>query len=257
VLQDKPGLGEQALSKIAELGISSQVDEVEEINVDIRSDPAKLMQGEVDSVAITANSMVMKEDLRMETLEIQTGSVAINALSAIFGKIELTQPTAADARVVLTEEDINRALNSDYLRQKMQNLKVQVQGNTMTVDVLQAEIHLPGDGKMNMNADIFVRETCEKKELSVTAIPCLRENGRRISLEEILYAEGKGLSLEFATALFENVMELLDLRKFELSGIYLRLKNLDIQPEKVEINAALQVEQLPYKGTLHREKPRH
>jgi LmeA-like phospholipid-binding len=243
--QGKPGLGEQALNKIAEIGISSQLDDVKQLNVDIRTNPLKLTRGQVDSVAITAQSMVTPQNLRMETVEINTGTIIINTFSAIFGKIELTQPTDADARIILTEADINHALNSEYLRNKMQNWKLEVQERSIIIDVLQSEIKLPGEGKIVFKASIFVRETGETKHLLVTAIPCLRENGHRISLEEILFAEGKGLSLEFATALFQRLGELLDLRQFELMGISLKLKTLDFQENQLAINADIQLEQLP------------
>jgi LmeA-like phospholipid-binding len=245
VTQDKPDLGEQALSKIAEVTIANQLDEVEQLNVDIRTDPLKLALGEVDSVAITANSMVTQGNLRMETVQVNTGKVSINVLSAVFGKIELTQPTDAEALVVLTEADINRALASDYLHEKMQNLQLDIKGESVTFDTQQAEVYLPDDGKMSFKAQIFMRRTGEVKQLSATAIPCLREDGQRISLEEILSAEAKGLSLEFAIALFEKIVELLDLRNFKAMGISLKLKRFDIQKGKIIINTTAKIEQLP------------
>ncbi|NJR37604.1 MAG: DUF2993 domain-containing protein [Leptolyngbyaceae cyanobacterium CSU_1_4] len=120
----EPDLGEQALSKAAEVGITQQLDEVEQVNVDIRTDPLKLIQGKVDSVSVTGEGLVMKNSLRMEKLQVDTGSVAINPASAIFGKIELTQSAEADAHVTLTQEDVNQAFNSDYIRNKMQNLTI-------------------------------------------------------------------------------------------------------------------------------------
>jgi LmeA-like phospholipid-binding len=242
--EDKPSLGEVALSKIAEIGIVSQLDEVEELKVDIRTHPLKLTHGEVDSVAIKAQSMVMPQELRMETVEINTGTVIINTFSAIFGKIELVQPTDADVRVILTEDDINHALNSEYLRNKMQTWQLQVQECSITVSVIDCDIKLSGEGKIVLKACLFIQETGEIKNLLVTAIPCLRENGQRISLEEILFAEGKGLSLEFTTVLFQRLTELLDLRQFELMGMSIKLKNLDFQDKKLTIDAYIQLEQI-------------
>nr|WP_317105016.1 LmeA family phospholipid-binding protein [Chroococcidiopsis sp. SAG 2025] len=45
------------------------------------------------------------------------------------GKIELTQPTQGKARVVLTAADINRAFNSEYIRQQLQATKLRLTGN--------------------------------------------------------------------------------------------------------------------------------
>lgn len=39
--QDNPDLGEQALSKVVEVGLASQLDPVDNLKVDIRTDPLK------------------------------------------------------------------------------------------------------------------------------------------------------------------------------------------------------------------------
>jgi hypothetical protein len=117
-------LGEQALNKAAEIGLANQLDEVENLDVNIKTDPLKLVQGKVDSVTIEGDGMVMQEDLRVEELDMKINNVAINPLSAAFGKIELTEPTQGSARVVLTEADINRAFNSNYIRDRLQNAQM-------------------------------------------------------------------------------------------------------------------------------------
>ncbi|HEY9643609.1 MAG TPA: DUF2993 domain-containing protein [Coleofasciculaceae cyanobacterium] len=242
--QDKPDLGEQALSKAVELGITSQLDEVEGLDVDIRTDPLKLVQGKLDSVAIAGEGMVMKQDLRVESMELNTSSVSINPLSIAFGKVELTQPTDATAQIVLTEADLNRALSSDYLRQKMQNLELRIQNRPVAIDVQQAILGLPGDDRFSLSASIWLQETQETKQFSAVAKPSVQDNGQRIALE-ILSAEAQGLSLDFATALFEKLMELLDLRNFELEGISLQLEKLNAYKGKLLLHAFTVVQQIP------------
>lgn len=243
-MNGEPDLGEQALSKVAEVAISSQLDEVEEINVDIRTDPLKLMQGKVDSVSIAGEGMVVQQDLRVEAVEVTTGAVAINPMSAVFGQIELTQPADAQAYVVLTEQDLNRALASSYLREKMQDLAIQLHGKSLTVALQQAELHLPGEGKLEINAQMLIRETGEMKQFSAIAIPTVQDNGQRIDLE-ILSAEGEGLSVDLMSALFLDIVELLDLRNFDLGGMTLQLHELAIQPGKLLLKTTTTIEQFP------------
>ena len=73
---DKPNLGDKALSKVVEVGIAIGLDEAEVIDVDIRTNPAKLVQGKLDSVTISGKGLVMKQDLRMETIEVSIGKVS-------------------------------------------------------------------------------------------------------------------------------------------------------------------------------------
>jgi hypothetical protein len=245
VALDKPDFGEQALSKAVEIGLSTQLDEVENLEVDIRTDPGKLLQGELESVKIEGQGLVMQKDLRAEELEVKTNSIAINPLSAAFGKIELTRPTEADAHVVLAEQDMERAFNSEYIHDKLQNLDVNVDGQAMTIDTRQVQFRLPGDGKIALNAEILLNKTGETKQVSFTTVPRMSAGGEQVSLDEVQYAEGQEVSPELTAALLERAGELLNLRNFELEGMSLRLKGLDVQKGKLTLQANAYVEKFP------------
>jgi ribosomal protein S13 len=241
---NSPDLGNRALSKVVEIGIASQLDVVEEIDVDLRTNAGNLMQGKVDSVEIVGKGLVVKQDLRMESIQINTDRVSIDPLRALLGNIELTQPTDAEARIVLTETDINRALSSDYIRAKFQGLKMEMDGQPVTIDIQQAALDLPGENKFVIAATFLMRESNEVKKFSATAIPQLHEGGNRISLE-ILAAEGQGLTLKLVMVIFEQLTALLDLRNFNIPGISLQLHQLEAQLGKLVIHAKSQIEQLP------------
>ncbi len=244
-MQDKADIGEQALSKAAEMGLSSQLDEVENLDVDIRTDPLKVIQGELESVKIEGKGLVMQKELRAETLEVKTGNVAVNPLSVAFGKIELTRPTDADAHVVLTEQDMERAFNSEFIHDKLQNLEVKVNGQPTTLDVRQVHFRLPGDGKIALSAEVILNQTSETQQISFTTVPRVSSGGQQISLEDVQYAEGQDVSPELTAALLERANELLNLSNFELEGISLRLKGLDLQKGKLTLQAKANVEQFP------------
>ena len=242
--EDKPDLGEKALGKVVEVGINSQLDEVEKLDVVIRTDPAKLIQGKVDSVAISGEGLVMKQDLRVESVEMSTSSVEVNPISLAFGKVELTQPTNAQAQIVLTQTDLNRALASDYLRSRMQGIEIQLDGECRAIDVQQVQLDLLGDGQISIQTDLFLRENSEKIGFSAIAKPSLQDNGQRIALE-IVSAEGQGLSLVLAMALFEKIMELLELRKFDIKGVTFWLEELYVEKDKLLIQATSVIDRFP------------
>ncbi len=243
--QQGPDLGEQALSKAAEMGLASQLDEVENLEVDIRTDPIKLIQGELESVTIEGKGLVMQKDLRAEEVEVKTGNIAINPLGVAFGKIELTRPTEADAHVVLTEQDMERAFNSEYIREKLQNLQVNMDGQPVTIDTRHVEFRLPGEEKIAINAEIFLSETGETKQASFTCLPRLSAGGELISLEDVQYAQGQEISPELTAALLDRAGELLNLRNFELEGMSFRLKGFDVQKGKLTLQAQAHVERFP------------
>ncbi|WP_310422832.1 DUF2993 domain-containing protein [Chamaesiphon sp. VAR_48_metabat_135_sub] len=156
--QDPPALGDRALSKVVEIGIATQLDRSEQINVDIRTTPANFLQGKVNSVEISGKGLVVKQDLRVETIQLNTERVSINPLRAMFGNIELTHPTDAEARIILTEADINHAFGCSYIQTKLRGLKMDLEGKPVTIDIQQATLDLPGENKFIIAATFSIRE---------------------------------------------------------------------------------------------------
>ena len=244
MFDQQPGLGEEALNKVAEIGIASQLDEVENLDVDIKTDPFKLIQGEVDSVTIDGDGLVMQGDLRVEELDMHMSSVAINPLSVALGKIELTKPTEASVRAVLTEADINRAFNSDYVRQQLQQQQIHVHGQPVTVDAQQVDFRLPGEGKVALNASVMLREG-QTHQVDFSAVPRVSASGQTVTLENVEYGDNEELSPELTQALIEETSEILNLSNFDLEGMTLKINNLQIEAGKIILQAEAHVEQIP------------
>lgn len=244
-MADQPGLGEQALNKVAEMGITSQLDEVENLDVDIQTDPLKLMQGQVDAVTVEGEGLVMQGDLRVAELDMHMSGVSINPLSAAFGKLELTKPTDASTHVVLLEADINRAFNSEFVRDKLQNQQIHVNGQLMTIDPQQIDFRLPGEGKVALNATMLLPKTGETKEVAFTAVPQVSANGQTVTLENVQYGEGEELSPELTKALVDQTSELLNLSNFDLEGMTLKINTLKAEAGKLTLEAEAHVEQIP------------
>jgi hypothetical protein len=240
---DKPNLGDKTFSKVVEMGIATQLDEAEVIDVDVRTNPGKLLQGKLDSVTISGKGLVMKQDLRMETIEVSIGKVGINPLSAVFGNIELTHPTDAEALIVLTETDLNRAFKSDYVQSKLRGLKMIMNGQEVIVTVKQVIVNLPGDNKFVITISFLLAKQTEIKKLSATAVPKIQEDGYRISLE-ILAIEGQGLNLDLVSIIVEQLTALLDMRNFNIPGLSLQLYLLEAPQGKLVIHSHAQVAQV-------------
>lgn len=240
---ETPGIAEKALNKAAEIGLSSQLDEVENLEVSIKTEPLKLIQGEIEKVHIAGEGLVMQKDLRMTELEMQITSVAINPLSVAFGKIELTKPTTGKAQVILTEADINRAFNSEYVRDKLQNHQITVNGQETAITPQHIDFHLPGDGKVVLNASILLRGTGEIKQVGFSAVPCI--NGKNISLQNVEYGENQEISPELTQALIAETGEILNLSNFDLEGMSLRVYKLELEKGKLTLQAEANVDQIP------------
>ncbi len=245
MLQQNRSLGEQAIDKVAEIAIASKLDESETLSVTVDTDPGQLAQGSVDAVAVEGKGLVMQQDLRVEDLQIHIKDIAVNPLTAMFGKIELNGPAFGTARAVLTESDLNRAFNSEYISRKLNNLKVTVDGKLLTIDVQTMQCQLQQTGKIAINAEVFVRETASTEKIYFTAKPQLEAGGWAISLQDVEYPENKEFSPEFTVALADKAGEVLNLRNFELEGMSLRVQQLNVEAGLLTLQAEAKVEQFP------------
>lgn len=245
MIKKNDDLGAQALNSTAEMALSSQLDEVKQLDVDIDSDPGKLIQGKIDSLEIEGKGLVMQQDLRMEELNMQVTNIAINPLSALGGKIELTEPGHGRAQVVLTEADMNRAFVSEYLNDKLRSLDIQVEGKPVKIETKQVQCHLLNDGKIGLDTEILRSDTGQTQSVSFTTKPQVVAGGKGVVLEDIQYAEGKELPPELSQALVDKVADILNLRSFDLEGMSLSIDKLQVEAGKLKIEAQARVEKIP------------
>lgn len=242
---NSPDIGEQAISKAAEVGMETQLEEAEELDVDIRTNPVDVAQGKLESVDVEGEGLVMEKELRAEKLDIETDDIKIDPLKAAFGDIEMERPTNASARIVLTDDDIQRAFNSEYIKDKLKDQKVEINGETVQATAERVKFAMPGEGKISLEADISLAKASETKQIAFTAKPRISDRGNKIVVEDVEYTSGKNEAPELTQALLDSTEDLLDLRNFELDEMSLQLNKLDVQKKKMTIDADATVKQLP------------
>ena len=238
-------LGEQALNKIAELALSSQLEDSESLEVKIDTTPEKLSNGEIESLLIEGKGLVIETDLRLEILEIGMKAIAIEPLKALTGSIELTQPTEGTAYLVLTQTDLNCALNSLDLRAKIDVLDTYVSTDRVKLTVPQKKCQLRTDGTVAVEALMELQPSGETKEVAFTTTPKVAPGGKSVILENIQYQPGKEVSPDLTQAFLDKAEKMLDLRNFEKPGLSLRIRHLTIEAERIILSAAADITQFP------------
>lgn len=244
-MQDEQRLEEQAVSKAAEMQMSSQLDQAEKINVDVQTDLWKLIQGQADGVSFSGKGLVVQKDIRLEELVLQTDKVDINLFSALFGEIELNQPVKTIARVVLKEADINRAMTSNYIRSKIPTFDLNVDGEIVSLKLQQIQIFLPEDGKIKFNGTVSIHEKGNTNQLSFTALVRPRTQTQPIMLESFNCTQGDGISLEIVTALIQKVKEIVNLPYIQYDGMAFQIKKMEVQKESIKTLVEAYIKQIP------------
>jgi LmeA-like phospholipid-binding len=244
-MPDSAGLGEQALNKVVEIGLSSQLDEVESLDVNVKADPFQLLQGHVDTVAIDGEGLVMQKSLRVEELHMQVDTVAINPLSVAFGKLELTEPVQGTASIVLTQADINVAFNSGYIRDKLQHQTVDINGESVVIVPEKIDFNLPGESRVQVDATLRLKENNQIQRIAFAAVPNVSHDGKKIHIENVEYAQGKEMSPTLTKALVDASSEILNLNNFDLKGMSLKIKTLAVEIGKLILTVEANVQQIP------------
>lgn len=244
-MHDEQRLEEQAVSKAAEMQMSSQLDQAEKINVDVQTDLWKLIQGQADGVSFSGKGLVVQKDVRLEELVLQTDKVDINLFSALFGEVELNQPVKTIARVVLKEADINRAMTSNYVRSKMPTFDLNVDGEIVSLKPQEIQIFLPGDNKIKFSGTVSIHEKGNTNQLSFMALIRPRTQTQPIMLESFTCTQGDGISLEIVTALMQKIKELVNLPYIQYDGMAFQIKKMEVQKESINTLVEAYIKQIP------------
>ncbi len=243
--QEKARFGEQALNKIAEMALASQLGEVERLEVQVKTDLSKLAHGEVDSIAIKVNGLVMQRDLTVEELQLQINRVTVKPLSAIFGNIKLTQPATGTVCIVINEDNLTRAFNSESFYEHLHQMQSFFRDKRVAIHLQQVKCCLLADGNIAFKYEVILGKTGESQPVAFIATPRIGPDAQGIVLEDMHYLEGKELPPELTAALTAQVSEVLSLRNFEQKGMSLQIQQLDVVAGKLTLQAAAYIDQFP------------
>jgi len=238
-------LEEKFLSQEAEKRISEKLDEVEQIEIDVKTDLLKIAQGQADGVSVTGQGLVIQEGIRVQEIKLQTESIAINPFSALFGQIEFNQPVNAIARIILTEIDINRALASDFVRTQMQNLELNVDGEIVSFEPEEIQVFLLNDGKIECRGKVLLKEIENTRPFAYTALLRPRTHSQPAMLESFHCTEGDGISIELVTALMLKAKELMNIPYFQWEDIAFSIKDMQVETGSLILMVETQLKQIP------------
>lgn len=242
--QDKAGLGEQTLNKLAEMALASQLGIVEELKVQVKTDLSKLARGEVDSIAININGLVIQKILRSEEFQLEINRITVKPRLALIGKIKLTQPSEGTLRIVISEDNLTRAFNSESFQKHLHQSQIFIENKKPAIHLQKVNFSLLADGNIALKSELIL-DKAGVQPLAFTATPRIGADGQEIVLQDVHYLEGKELPPQLTDALVAQVSEVLSLRDFEKKGMSRRFQQIDVVAGKLTLQAAVHIEQIP------------
>lgn len=220
---------EQVLSEVAKQVLSSRMDGGEDLEVEVHTELGKVLQGEASSVSIKGHELAIEQTIHLQSLELEMDHLALNPLSLIFNKLELHKPLQAEARVLLSEADINQALNSEAFCQQLSPLEFSVDGQRATVELRQPmRLQLPDDYRMIFDGQILARIADRTQQVGFTGTLQPRSDQHPVLLETFRFHDGQAMALEFISALMQRMTELMQLPFLQYNGSTFRIKSLEV-----------------------------
>ncbi|MEM1370305.1 MAG: DUF2993 domain-containing protein, partial [Cyanobacteria bacterium P01_H01_bin.15] len=222
--------GENLLSSVASNTIRHLFTRSDSVEVKVSCQPSsKLLQGSIDSFKMLGQGLVIRQDFRTEELSFETDAVSIDFSSVLKGKIDLKQPTQAIAQIKLLESDINEAFQARLVKRRLENLTepalVRIsKGEPVSFGEVQLKLLVHNQLQLSANA----RFGQQRVPLSLSCTLGV-EKRRKVQFKDIQFlgdgipAQVRSASAELTSVLGEILNDMIDLDRFDLDGIVLRL----------------------------------
>ncbi|MBE9209960.1 DUF2993 domain-containing protein [Nostoc sp. LEGE 06077] len=248
--------GERMLNTVASQTIRHLFTQSESVEVFIRCYPSsKLLQGSIDSFKMTGRGLVIRRDFAVEEMSFETDTVAIDFGAVLSGKLSLKQPTQAIAQVVLSEAGINQAFKAELVKKRLVNLDVpaltELSGGK-PVSFSEVHVQLLPENRLRISAKADL-DTGELVPVNMT-VSIAVERRRRISfknpqieLEQVPEAQ-RATSQTLGVALAEILDNMVDLDRFDLDGVKMRLNRLETEGQKLIFSGYAEIERIPSSG---------
>ncbi|GAX42504.1 hypothetical protein NIES4075_35050 [Tolypothrix sp. NIES-4075] len=257
-LKDPKGTdwGERMLNTVASQTIRHLFSQSESVEVFVRCYPSsKLLQGSIDSFKMNATGVVIRKDFPADEISVETDAVSIDFSSVLAGKLTLKQPTQAIAKVVLSEEGINYSFKAELVKKRLLNLTVPALtelsgGNPVSFPEIQVELLPENRLRIFAKADLGDRELVPLDMTVTIAI----ERRRRVSfkdpqikLDSVPEAQ-KEISKTLSIALADILDNMVDLDRFDLDGVKMRLNRLETEGKQLIFSGYAEIERIPRTG---------
>jgi hypothetical protein len=245
--------GERMINSVVTQSLRHMFSRSDAIDVAVRcSPPSKLLQGTVDSFRMEGRGLVIRKEFEAAEMMFETDAVSIDMGSAIGGKIRLRQPTQAIAQVVLNEDAINRAFESPLVRQHLEGVTDEDLTNLSGGEPLtfrDIAITLQPDQQVTITAKTDLPNR-QNVPLQLTAKISVEKRRRIIFADAQFLADGipedsQSLSATLTRGFATVLNRMVDLERFNLDGVLLRVNRLETKGNQLVFSGYAQIEHFP------------
>jgi LmeA-like phospholipid-binding len=227
-----------ASDRLAEDQIRKQLVKAESLQVRIDNAPTyQILSGKVNKVRLAGRGLFPIKDLRIDTFELETDPIQLAGLQA-----KLAAPFQGAFRLGLTEADINQALASPQVTDRLKS----VGNSARKYQILNPKIKILPNQAIQIQAQVIEAGYPDKLNIQLNA-QLKTTAGKVIQLENPTFLlNEKPISPIVLKQLFPSGIPGYDLTQLEVQNITARILNLELNPNgKLEIIGFIQVRPTP------------
>jgi hypothetical protein len=227
------GISETILNKLVERGLESQLEQADQLQVRVNAEPLQFAMGKVDSVSLAGTNLALNSDLRISEIEVQINQLAVDLFGIVFGKLELTQSADVSAQMMLTAADLNRAVRSDSIRDRLKNLSLQVDDEVLVLDV------------QDIRFDLLAKRQEERQTVNFYLVLRFEQGGEVVRLEQAKYTSKEALTFRETASFADLASRLLQKRTIQLAEATIEIQRIELAEQQFNLQIQANVAQLP------------
>ncbi|MBW4581487.1 MAG: DUF2993 domain-containing protein [Tildeniella nuda ZEHNDER 1965/U140] len=236
------------VDRVAQNAIRKQFTSVEQLEVRIDNAPSyQIVQGKADRVRIAGRGLFLAQDIRLDTLELETDPIQLDARRLQRGRPRLEKPLRAGVRLVITQDDLNRALRSPTVLKRLTSLGINALGQRATrqrvqqYTLLNPRIALLANQRLQIQAEL--QEAGDPATLKIMAESGIEIiAGRQLRLiNPLVRLNDEAVPEQVVRSIAQGISAQSDLRQLEKSETTARILQLQVTPKQINLAAFVQL----------------
>ncbi|MFW6358966.1 MAG: DUF2993 domain-containing protein [Chroococcales cyanobacterium] len=243
---------------VVENALRSRFQDVETLEVRIDNTPSyQAVQGKIDRIRIASRGVQLRDDLRIEALEVETDPLDLDLQQLRKGgggsfREAFRKPLQGAVRLVLTEEDLNQTLQSPAIANRLEQLVNRAiagfAGSTgQQYQLLNPQLELLEADRFRVKVQLRPARESEGEQpldLMLEAGLAVLEGQQLQLLNPTVAVNGTPLPPRLTQGIIGQLSDRLNIGRLEDAGIISRILQLDLEENQVELAAFVRVEQL-------------
>ncbi|MBD3880716.1 DUF2993 domain-containing protein [Phormidium tenue FACHB-886] len=228
------------VDEVAEDAIADRLDSAEQITVRIDNAPSyRFLQGRAERIRIAGRGLYPTPGVRVAALELETDPIAVDPTRLRSGQLQLEKPLRAGVRLVLSREDINQALQSPAVADRLRNLSLNLLASPSAqalqrYELVDPQVKFLDNDRIRLQVMLAGGDSDRQTILVESGLAIVQ--GQRLQLIDPQASfNGQPVPSQVINLLIGGLSDRLDLSELEEQGITARILKLEVTAEELTI----------------------